>query len=99
MLKVLATLFLLAVAAPALAAEYPLFAPERLHLGAGINYVRYDNEDEPLTFRREAEIGVYAAYVLTPHVALAGSSVYGLDSKLVRTSIGVRLTIFRGGGS
>ena len=100
-LTFLALATLAASAAPALAAvDAPLWSAKRLSIGLGANYEVANNPfptSEPVLDRKqEFSAGVYAAYNLTPDASLVASSVGGLSSRQVRTSVGVRLRIFRG---
>jgi len=99
---ILAVLAALCLASAAHAAEpKPLLSAERLSLGVGANYAFYSAPLESSArlpdFKKEWEAGVFAAYNLTPHLSAVGSSVYGLDNKQFRTSIGLRVRIFKGG--
>lgn len=86
-------------AATAKAAEAPagrpLLALDRLSFAGGLNYCWYaaplDGSAPVPSFGKEWEAGLYAAYNLTPHLSLAGSSVYGLDNKNVQNRIGLRV--------
>jgi hypothetical protein len=71
--------------------------PHRLYISAGANYDFYQStvSEAPLEFRQEWSAGLYLAYSLTPHVSLAGASVYGIDTKLLRSSIGLRFNLYR----
>ena len=102
--RLLLSLFALAVvstAAHAQAEPKPLLSAERLSIGAGVNYAFYSAPLESSArlpdFKKEWEAGVFAAYNLTPHLSAVGSSVYGLDNKQFRTSLGLRVRIFQGG--
>lgn len=82
--------------------DVPLFSAKRLAIGVGGNYEFANNPfegSEPVNDRKqEFTAGIYAAYVLVPKCSLVGSSVLGLTSRQVRTSLGVRVTVFRGDG-
>lgn len=84
---------------PSPAPEYPIFSIQRVHLGAGANYEWCASQgDEPLpAFDKEWTAGLYAAYNMTPQLSLVGSGVYSLDTKFLRTSVGLRVRIFQGG--
>lgn len=78
----------------------PLLSAERLSLAVGANYAFFSAPLESSArlpeFKKEFEAGVFAAYNLTPHLSAVGSSVYGLDNKQFRTSVGLRVRIFQG---
>lgn len=102
MKKTLFALALLALSATAsLAAEEPLFSPKRLSVAAGANYAAFSQVGPSAAsipgYKKEWEVGLYSAYNLTPRVSLVGSSVMGVDNRLVRWSAGFRLRLFRGG--
>lgn len=88
-------------AAQAVSEPKPLLSIERLSLGAGVNYAFFSAPLESSAripeFEKEFEVGVFAAYNLIPHLSLVGSSVYGLDNKLFRSSVGLRVRLFQGG--
>ena len=99
---VIAALTLLALASCAHAATVePILSPKRLSIAAGANYAAYSkltaSAAEIPAYKKEWEAGLYAAYNLTPRLSLTGSSVLGLDNHLVRSSIGLRVRLFRGG--
>jgi hypothetical protein len=79
----------------------PLLSVERLSVGAGLNYAFYSAPLESSAripeFEKEWEVGVFAADNLIPHLSLVGSSAYGLDNKLFRSSVGLRVRLFQGG--
>ena len=95
---------LVALAAPAAAQtepgtipNAPLLSITRLSVGVGASYAFYSgDEGNRPSFAKEWEGGLFAAYALTPNVAAVGSVVYGLDSKVYRSSVGVRVSVFRG---
>lgn len=99
---VLTALAMLALASCAHAASVePILSQRRLSIAAGANYAAFSKlgasaADIP-AFKKEWEAGLYAAYNLTPRLSLVGSSVLGLDNHLVRSSIGLRVRLFRGG--
>ena len=76
---------------------------DRLALSAGLDYAWYsapaNTSSTPPAFTKEFEPGLYGAYVLvapppnTPGtiVTLAGSGAYGLDNKLYRFKLGIRV--------
>lgn len=94
---------MLALAGAASAAEKPLLDWSRFALAAGVDYAWYGAPVETSApvpfFHKEWELGLYGAYVLAspklgdsgPTVSVAGSSAYGLDNKLIRTKLGLRL--------
>ena len=98
---VLAVLATLALASAALAIDAPLLSEKRLSIGAGANYEFTNNPfegSEPVKDRKqEFTAGLYAAYNLTPDLSLVGSSTLGLTSRQVRTSLGLRVRLYRGG--
>lgn len=83
---------------PAPAPEYPIISLSRVHLGAGLNYEWCASQgEEPLpAFDKEWTAGLYAAYNMTPQLSLVGSGVYSVDTKFLRTSVGLRVRIFQG---
>lgn len=89
-------------AATAKAADKPIVDISRLSLAAGANYAWHSQPfvdgAPPPAFGKEWEFGIYGAYNLTPHLSIAGSSVYGLDNKLVESRLGLRFRLWRGGG-
>lgn len=102
--RLLLSLFALAVVssvAHAQAEPKPLLSAERLSLAVGANYAFFtaplESSSRLPEFKKEFEAGVFAAYNLTPHLSAVGSSVYGLDNKQFRTSLGLRVRIFQGG--
>lgn len=102
LLRISLSVFALSILASAVHAEdKPLLSVERVSLGAGFNYAFHAAPFEtsaPLPeFRKEFEAGLYGAYNLTPHLSAVASSVYGLDNKTFRTSLGVRIRLFQGG--
>lgn len=82
------------------AGEKPILSADRFSVAAGLNYAAFSRPlataAETPSFKKEWETGLYAAYNLTPRVSLAGSSVIGLDNRLIRTSLGIRVRLFRG---
>jgi len=100
---ILAVLAALCIASVAHAADEPrpLLSAERLSLAVGANYAFFSAPLESSArlpeFKKEFEAGLFAAYNLTPHLSAVGSSVYGLDNKQFRTSVGLRVRIFQGG--
>lgn len=101
--------FMCLTAVPAFAQDRPLLAKERLSAAFGVNHLWYSQaggrpERDPL---KEFEGGIYASYNLLateptnvpskPLLSLAGSVLYSLDSKEVRTSLGLRLILIPGG--
>lgn len=85
------------------AEDRPLFSLHRLSLSAGLDYAWYGAPVETASrlpvYAKEWEAGLYGAYTLAapapgkdgPIVTLAGSSAYGLDNKLIRTKLGIRV--------
>lgn len=87
-------------ASPVIALEAPIFSLTRLSVGAGSSYdwySDYSETDESPPFSKEFVIGIYGAYAMTQHTTLVGSSVYGLDNKQIRTSLGIRTVLYNGG--
>ena len=95
-------LLLLAIALPAFAQqtepEYPLLSVSRLAIAAGGQYAFNSRLEEPQIrgVRHEWEFGLAGAYKLTPHLALTSSSFYAVDTKVLRTTVGLRVKIFQG---
>ena len=75
--------------------DKPLWDWSRLTFAGGMNYVwhaaPFDQSAPVPPFGKEWEVGLYASYNLTPHLSLAGSTVYGFDNKLVQDRIGLRV--------
>lgn len=102
MKKLVIAFALILVAASAHAATVePILSKKRLSVAAGLNYAAFSRvgESASLTppFSKEWETGLYGAYNLTPRLSLTGSTVLGLDNKLLRSSVGLRVRLFRGG--
>ena len=76
----------------------PLFSKDRASLAAGLDYAAYSRWGDTSipTFKKEFEVGLYGAYVLTPHLTLTGSAAGGVDNKLIRYRVGVRTVIWSG---
>lgn len=95
-LVVAAVLGIVAFAATAKAAEgdKPLFDWSRFTVAGGLNYAWYaapfDKSAPVPPFGKEWEVGLYGSYNLTPHLSLAGSTVYGFDNKTVQDRLGLR---------
>jgi hypothetical protein len=99
--KVLFILTLLALTAPechAADAQHPLFDVTRASLAAGVDYAGYQQQgQQPLPdFKKAFEVGLYGAYVLTPHVTLTGSGAWDVDNKWIRWRVGVRTVLWKG---
>lgn len=100
---VLAAVTVSAVAEAQVSVDRPLVSVSRLSTAVGVNYVWYSGmgEESVPAFGKEFEVGFYAAYNLTsspmPHLSLIGSSEYPLDTKVLKTRIGLRLGLFAGG--
>ena len=101
--KVLFILTLLVIFAPkchaqAAAPQHPLFDVTRASLAAGVDYAGYQQQGaQPLPdFKKAFEVGLYGAYVLTPHVTLTGSGAWDVDNKWVRWKVGVRTVLWKG---
>lgn len=85
------------------AADRPLLSLNRLALSAGLDYAWYGQPAATSSrmpeYAKEWEAGLYAGYTIAapaagqdgPIVTIVGSSAYGLDNKLVRTKLGVRI--------
>lgn len=86
----LAALFALALASPAVAQDRPLFSLARLTLAAGVDY------SFPEVGPNQLKVGVFGAYNLTPILSLTGSTVYPLETKDFETRVGVRVRVWRG---
>ena len=79
----------------------PLFSAKRISLATGANYewrtTPLANNSEPLLGRHaEWTAGVFAAYNLTPHSSLVGSTTLGIDSRQFRHTLGFRIRIWQG---
>ena len=80
----------------------PLFSAKRISLATGAQYewrtTPLANNSEPLLGRHaEWTAGVFAAYNLTPHASLVGSTTLGVDSRQFRHTLGFRIRIWQGG--
>lgn len=91
------------LALPAMAGtlqDVPAFSLTRLSIAGGAGYVWHSGEDASVPpFNKEWEAGLYGAYVLptgTGKLNLTASVVYGVDSKLFRSSVGLRFPLFVG---
>ena len=98
---------LLLLAVPALAEDRPLLSATRLSAALGVNHVWLKSSDA-LLLTNEFEVGPYLAYNLLAAkpdaqghtraiLSLGASTAYGLDSKITRTSVGLRLVLYSGG--
>jgi len=102
MKKCLLTIGLLAALAAPVAAQttlvdVPILSEKRISMGLGANYSWWHGDDASVpSWKKEWQGGIYAAYVLTPNVAVVGKTEYGVDSKLFNTALGVRVTVFAG---
>lgn len=80
-----------------LALSTPLPTPVSLPMlsgSAAFGYSWHAGEASNLpTFHKEFEAGVFATYRLVDNVLLAGSTVYGLDNRTFRSSLGLRLVL------
>lgn len=74
--------------------DKPLFDWSRFTVAGGLNYAWYaapfDKSAPVPPFGKEWEVGLYGSYNLTPHLSLAGSTVYGFDNKTVQDRLGLR---------
>jgi hypothetical protein len=81
---------------PALAQQTkPLASLERIAVAAGASYDWHSGtalNPEPEASREFAP-GLFAAYVLTPHLSGFGSAVYGVDNKVMRFSPGIHYRV------
>jgi hypothetical protein len=103
MKKLIFVASMMAMASVASAAERPIVSWSRLALACGLDYAWYGapaaTSAKVPDFSKEWETGVYASYTLSappagvkgPIVTLAASSCYGLDNKIVRTKVGIRV--------
>jgi len=108
--KVLITLFLLMLASSSsYAAEVPVgersaISISRLALaaGAGYEFVSASGDTPAARPKHEWIVGLYGSYNLTPGIngygrtSIVGSVQYPVDTKLTRSQIGVRVTLFQG---
>lgn len=81
--------------------QAPLFSAQRITLATGAQYewrtTPLANNSEPLLGRHaEWAAGVFAAYSVTPHASVVGSTTIGLDSRQFRHTLGVRIRIWQG---
>lgn len=107
MKRLIAVLFLACLVVPSLAHaanDVPLISAQRLAVGAGVNREWTPNSQFDL-IKQEWTAGIYGAYALTastsesriPRLSLVGSSVFGMDTKVSRWSLGLRVTLWDGG--
>lgn len=93
---------LVALSSLAVAEEtYPLLSAARVSIASGAHYewrtTPFAPSSESLKGRHgEWAAGVFAAYNLTPHASLIGSTVLGIDSKQFRHTLGVRIRLWNG---
>lgn len=80
--------------------DVPAFSLTRLSIAGGAGYVWHSGEDSSVPpFNKEWEAGLYGAYVVpsgTGRLNITASVVYGVDSRLFRSSIGLRFPLFTG---
>ena len=92
---VAATLFVTSLAQ---AADQPLLSIKRASLAAGVDYA--GNQQQGLQklpdSKKAFEVGLYGAYVLTPHITATASGAYDVDNKWIRYRVGVRTVLWRG---
>jgi hypothetical protein len=79
-------------------AATPMLSITRASLAAGIDYASYGQQgNQPLPdFKKAFEVGLYGAYVLTPHVTATGSGAYDVDNRWIRWRVGLRTVLWRG---
>ena len=79
------------LATGAVAAETaPLLSLKRVSLAAGVNH-RWEPEG-----RTQFLTGVYAAYNVTPHLSLVGSTAYLHTAERLEHNVGIRIRIWQG---
>lgn len=75
----------------------PLLSWDRLSMSAGVDYAFYNDPAATSArvpeFRKEWEVGIYGSYVIVERLHVAGSIAHGLDNKLLRSKLGLRLTL------
>lgn len=105
MKSIIVSAILLSLVASASLAQTPTTAPllsaKRISLATGAQYewrtTPLANNSEPLLGRHaEWAAGVFAAYNVTPHSSLVGSTTLGLDSRQFRHTLGFRIRIWQG---
>lgn len=96
------TILSVTLAKPLLAqTEHPILSMQRLSIAGGVSYdwysdARVDDAAPIPPFGKEWSVGLHGAYLLTRQAAIVGTSVYGLDNKQFRHSVGVRIVLWRG---
>lgn len=77
---------------------HPLFDISRASLAAGVDYAGYQQQGAQKLpdFKKAFEVGLYGAYVLTPHVTATGSGAWDVDNKWIRWRVGIRTVIWKG---
>ena len=97
-IAVAVTLFCPTFTLPVYAADQPLLSLNRASLAAGVDYAGYQQQgvQKLPDFKKAFEVGLYGAYVLTPHVTATVSGAYDVDNKFIRWRAGVRTVLWRG---
>lgn len=96
------TLFALAaLALPAAAADnVPAFSLTRLSVAAGLDYSQFQTTgDTPFpswTDKTAWQPGVFAAYVLTPRVAITASGSMNTEAHWIEWRAGLRVILWKG---
>ena len=88
-------------ATPALALDdVPAFSLTRISVAAGLDYTQFQTTaDTPFpawTDKQAWQPGVFAAYVLTPKVALTASASMNTEPHWVQYRAGVRVILWQG---
>lgn len=98
---ILAVVAVLALASVAQAADnVPAFSLTRLSVAAGLDYTQFQTAaDTPFpawTSKEAWQPGVFAAYVLTPRVALTASGSMNTEAHWIEYRAGVRVILWQG---
>lgn len=98
---IIAALAVLALAGTAQAAEdVPAFSLTRISVAAGVDYTQFQTTaDTPFpewTDKKAWQPGIFAAYVLTPKVALTASASMNTESHWVEYRVGARVILWKG---
>lgn len=88
----------LGFAAAHAADDRPLLSPDRVQIGAGLNYEfntpGTSNASPVQIFGKEWTAGVYGSYNLVPKLDLIAFSKFGLDNHDFNSALGLRLVIW-----
>jgi hypothetical protein len=74
----------------------PLFSLQRASLAVGADYGAIGGISALIAAKKQAGVGIYAAYALVPKLTLAGSAWYGVADRAYTYRAGLRYVIWRG---